>query len=933
VPTIVAAGSLRRQVRRTLENLASTMEIVREYAQADVVRAIAICAVLAGCGRPEVTPTPRVPTAAALGSAAQAVAIAPLPAGGLVMSGGPGGAAGSALVPGPRLADGVVPIAYDLTLELDPASATFTGHVSITVMTEPGTTQLWLHAVDLEILAAKLRIRGHEERVSLLAGGSEAQMRGFALPHPVGREAVKLVIDYTGRVSELNGATGKEEEGLFRERAGGRWYLYSQSESVFARKIVPCFDEPRWKPAWLVTMIVPPEQVALANAPMVAERMLSDGRREVRFAEIAALPSYLLAVAVGPFDVVDAGQLGRAHTPVRLAVLRGDGKRVLPALRELPKIVDALEGYLDAPLPLAKLDLVAVPRFFGAMENTGLITFDAAVLVGGHELVTVAAHELAHQWFGNSVTPAWWDHLWLSEAFATWLGERVAGALGVVRPPVLVHRARAQALWADEQLDVKPLVHPIATDEEIEPTFDAIAYEKGGAVLAAFDRFVGEPRFRAAVRAYVAAHARASVTSQAFVEALTAATSPAIGAALASNLVHAGTPVVELALRCGAAPAIVATVRDGVELPVCVRLPATTTALTTTRACFLAGRRTEHPLPAAAGCPAWVVGNDGGRGYYRTVWRDAALLAPLAMLSPEERLARGDDAALAMRYGELPIGAALSELTALAMTRDPYGELAALSIARAIDPLVADPARPAWTAWLAGRFADRLTPTALGPPRSPLDAMLRGQVVALAHAAIAPATLAAVRAAIARRPEGDDDAMLRIAVARDVEALFERIVGAALAAKTAEARGELLEDLGAFPPEYASRVVDVVLNKRFAAEQVWPALVRMLERGETATAAWRAIHDRLGKLLGALTSARVRDVIAATASLCDATARAEVAADFTARVAAVSGGSRTLDHALVAIDRCIARRVAIGDVARALAPTPAPQPPALTPRP
>jgi alanyl aminopeptidase len=903
------------------------MAIAAASAQARGVRAIAICAVLAGCGRPEATSAARGPGGAAPDTGPQAI-----PAG----RAGPSTPAGSAeSAPGPRLPDGVAPVSYDLTLELDPARETFTGHVAIAIaVAAPGTARLWLHAVDLEIASAKLADHGRMEDVALLEGGADSQMRGFALPHPVGGETITLVIDYTGRVSDLSGRTGKDEEGVFRERAGGRWYLYSQSESIFARKIVPCFDEPRWKPAWRVTAIVPRDQVALANAPMIAERALPGGRREVRFAEIAALPSYLLAVAVGPFDIVEAGKLGRAHTPVRLAVLAGDARRVALARRELPRIIDALESYLDAPLPLGKLDLVAVPRFFGAMENAGLITFETTVLVGGRDLVTVIAHELAHQWFGNSVTPAWWEHLWLSEAFATWLGERVTASLGARPPPVLAHRSRAEALSADDQIDARPLVHPIATSGEIEPAFDAIAYEKGAAVLATFERFAGSSTFQAAVRAYLAAHAGTSVTSQAFLDALAAATDPATGAALASNLVHAGTPVVELALRCGAQPAIVASARDGVTVPVCVRFPVAATAATeASHVCFLAGAHVEQPLPAAAGCPAWVVGNDGGRGYYRTVWRGVAPAAPLARLSPDERLARGDDAALAVRRGELALADALVELTALAMTRDPYGELAALSIARAIDPLVPDSTRPAWAAWLAGRFADRLTSAALSAPRSVIDYVVRGQVVELSLGAIDRSTLAAVRAALPGRSDGGNAAMLRIAAARDAGALFDRVVEAAATARTEDARGELIDDLGAFPAGYAPRVVDVLLDPRFAAALVWPALAEMLERGDTRTAAWHAIHERVARLVGALAGARARDVIAATGSLCDATARAEVAADFTPRLAAIGDGKRVLGRALAAIDRCIARRAAAGDVANALAARPVPAAGALTPRP
>jgi alanyl aminopeptidase len=215
------------------------------------------------------------------------------------------------------------------------------------------------------------------------------------------------------------------------------------------------------------------------------------------------------------------------------------------------------------------------------------------------------------------VTPAWWDDLWLAEAFATWLAGRTAASL---RPPFLpgiAHGDRARALDADHQVDAQPIAHPITKLDDIEPAFDDITYLKGAAVLAMFERFAGASAFQSAIRRYLARHAGTSVSSQAFIDALAAATTPAVGAALASNVVHAGLPVVELELRCGAGAAIVASARDAVTTPVCVRYPV---SAGTERACFLAEPHGALALPAAAGCPAWVVGNDSGSGYYRTVW-------------------------------------------------------------------------------------------------------------------------------------------------------------------------------------------------------------------------------------------------------------------------------------------------------------------------
>ncbi|HET9623457.1 MAG TPA: M1 family aminopeptidase, partial [Kofleriaceae bacterium] len=827
--------------------------------------------------------------------------------------------------PGPRLDDRAAPVAYDVTLEIDPARATFTGHVAITIDVAAATPVIWLHAVELELARAALG----GEPATILDGG--AQLRGFALGHPVAAGRTTLTIDYTGKVSDLSRRSGKDEEGLFRERAAGAWYVYSQAESVFARKIVPCFDEPRWKPRWKLTAIVPAGVRALGNGAVVDDREHAprDGRREVRFAEVAKLPSYLFAVAVGPFDVVELGKLGRAGVAVRLAVARGDGRRTQAAQREVPRVVDAIERYLDAPLPLAKLDLVAVPQFFGAMENPGLIPYDQAILVGGHDLVLVTAHELAHQWFGNTVTPAWWDDLWLSEALASWLGERITRALGAAPPPVIAHHARAEALAADDLPGAPAVIHPIASSEEVEPSFDAIAYAKGSAVITMFERFVnrdarGEPLaepardpFRAALTAYLAAHAGTSVTSRALLEPLARAASPAVSDALAANLRHAGTPVVELGVRCTGAPAITAAARDGVTVPVCVRFAAGPGA---GRMCFLAGARADHALPAGAACPAWLVGNDGGTGYYRTAWRGREPAPATAQLTPEERLVRGDDLALAVGHGELPLADALAELTALAQTRDSYQQLAALAIAQAIDPWIDDAARPAWAAWLAARFADRLTRAALEASGTQVDDAVRTALLALTRGALAPAVVAGLRATLDRGADPGFDPVLRFDLARDPSAVLDRVLAGA-AADHGELRADLLEVLGAFPGKLAPRVVDAVLDPRFAPAQVWPALAAMLARGESRTAAWRAFHARGGELRRAL-AGELPTVIAATASLCDAGARAEVAAEFAAdrlTERARPASARALERALAAIDRCIARRAAVGDVARALA--------------
>ncbi|HEY0193198.1 MAG TPA: M1 family metallopeptidase, partial [Kofleriaceae bacterium] len=812
---------------------------------------------------------------------------------------------------GPRLGDEAAPVSYDLTLELDPDRADFSGHVVIAIDVAAPTQILWLHAVELEITRATVG----DAPVAVVDGPAGTGLRGFRL-RSAATGRVSLAIDYTGHVRDMSSASGKAEEGLFRERAGGRWYLYSQAESVFARKIVPCFDEPRWKPSWRLTVIVPRGQVALANAPEAGARALPGGRRQLRFAEAARLPSYLFAVAVGPFALIDAGRVGRNHLPVRLAVQPADARKVGAVAGELARIVDALEAYVDAPLPLAKLDLVAVPRFFGAMENPGLVTFARPVLVGGRDRVMIVAHELAHQWFGDAVTPRWWEDLWLSEGFATWLGQRIASELGAGWPVLDQHDARAAALAEDDRLAARPIVHPVETSDEVEPMFDALGYEKASAVLGSFAQLAGRDVFRAAIRAYVAANTGRTVTSQAFLDAFAAATRPELAAALAADLRHAGTPAVELALRCTGAPALVASAREGLAVPVCVRFPARPGARDRTRMCVLAGAHTEQALPAGAGCPAWLAGNDGGQGYYRVIARAPA--APIAELSAAERLARGDDDALALVHGDLGLPAALAELAALARTHDRHAELAALTLARAIDGLLADPDRPAWTAWLAAQFGHRLTAEALADPARPVGAAVRDAIVELARGAVPAEALRRAGVALARHALADLSLILWVDTS-DADELYRRVVKAAGEARQADEQRAVLESLGAFPGRYAPRLVDALLGKQLAAGPVWIALAAMLGRGEARMAAWRAIHDRLAPILRALAPAELPGAIAALGALCDAGARAQLAAELPPLLAPGSASAAPLREALAAIDRCVTRRAALGDVAQALA--------------
>jgi alanyl aminopeptidase len=329
-----------------------------------------------------------------------------------------------------RLPAGVTPTAYRLALAVDPAADHFTGEVEIELAIAAPTRVIWLHAAALTIASASIVAGGATQPATIVDDAAHERI-GVVVPTPLAAGPATVTLAYRGEV------TDDDAVGVFRQEVEGRTYLFTQFQANYARRAAPCFDEPGWKTPWLVEVTAPAGLVVLGNTAAVRTELV-DGRQVVGFAPTAPLPSYLVALAVGPFELVDVGPVGQAAVPTRIATPVGRAAEAAAAARFTPRAVAALEAYLGRPLPLTKLDLVAAPTLFGAMEHPGLVTFAAEILLedparpsfaGRRQLRQTVAHELAHQWFGNLVTPAWWDDLWLSEALASWLGERTARAV------------------------------------------------------------------------------------------------------------------------------------------------------------------------------------------------------------------------------------------------------------------------------------------------------------------------------------------------------------------------------------------------------------------------------------------------------------------------------------------------------------------------
>jgi puromycin-sensitive aminopeptidase len=302
----------------------------------------------------------------------------------------------------------------------------------------------------------------------------------------------------------------------------------TQFESLDARRAFPCWDEPSQKAVFGITMVVPNELMAFSNMPEKSCKSLlidnsstsepkSNVYKEITFLDTPIMSTYLVAFCVGEFDYVqdqtNHGVLVRVYTPP------GKSQSGLFALDCAIKALDAYDDFFSYPYPLPKLDMVAIPEFaMGAMENWGLVTYREVDLLidpttasnaQKQRVCTVVTHELAHQWFGNLVTMAWWDDLWLNEGFASWAENWAANEIfpewTMWDQFTTGHLSAAMRL--DSLKSSHPIQVPICHAEEVEEVFDAISYCKGGSVVRMIKAVLGMKAFQEGLSSYMKEYA------------------------------------------------------------------------------------------------------------------------------------------------------------------------------------------------------------------------------------------------------------------------------------------------------------------------------------------------------------------------------------------------------------------------------------------
>ena len=556
-------------------------------------------------------------------------------------------------------------------MRIEPGRDRFDGEVQIDIDVRRPVPAIVLNAAELTFKSVKLAGAGGE---SALTPAFDSQQETVTLSPPQGPIAAgkyRLAISYSGPIAA-------HFQGLYRiaykQSEGGKLVektmLATHMEPASARRLFPGWDEPVYRAAFDIAVVTGPSLTAVSNMPQAGTKPLPGGRTEVTFATSVPMATYLVALFVGEMDVLEDSVDG---IRLRLYTAKGKGGRARYAMESTKQIVRYYNEYFGERYPLEKLDQIALPGGAGgAMENWGAIAYNEARILYDprrdaarqrQSAYGIIAHEIAHQWFGNLVTMAWWDNLWLNEGFASWMAEKTTDRFNPVwRMRLRYALYKEWALGEDARRTTHPIQTPVDSDIRAMDVFDSISYGKGAAVLRMTEAYLGDEVFREGIRRYVGAHRFSSATTADLWHHLSEASGRDVGRLVSSWTEQPGYPVVKVSEDCDKGQAVVVLAQERFSL----NDPGAQAQVWNVPV-IVANRGGERravllePGPQRVrfgGCGP-VVANAGDSGYYRVQYDEAMfrrLTAELNALTTLDRLRLLSDTFALVQAGRADVG-------------------------------------------------------------------------------------------------------------------------------------------------------------------------------------------------------------------------------------------------------------------------------------
>lgn len=447
----------------------------------------------------------------------------------------------------------VVPRHYVLRLQPDFEKFTTHGTLMIDVEVHKAVKEIVLNAVDIDVTKANLHGRAEMALEPSLDAGK--QLLRLKLPKSIRAGMYQIELEFNGKI-------GEAAQGFFYVKyptpSGKKTMLATQMEPTDARRMFPCWDEPVFRATFDLTVVLPENKTAISNMPIEHENKIPGGLRQIQFGRTPAMASYLVLLVAGEFS-----ELKDEVDGVKIRVITTEGKQEQGryALDATKKLLAYYNDYFGIKYPLPKLDQIAVPGGFGgAMENWGAITYNESILLFDpkssseqtkREIFVTVAHEMAHQWFGDLVTTAWWDNLWLNEGFASWMETKATDHFNPDWNMWLVASSdKSGVMSGDARRPTHPIQQPVRNESEANDAFDGITYSKGAAFLRMLEDYLGQAEFRQGVHNYLAAHRYSNTTTADLWNALEQVSGKSVHDLAAGWTEQSGVPVLKIETDC-----------------------------------------------------------------------------------------------------------------------------------------------------------------------------------------------------------------------------------------------------------------------------------------------------------------------------------------------------------------------------------------------
>ena len=827
-----------------------------------------------------------------------------------------------------RLPDNVVPSHYDIAVTPNLPAATFAGTERIAVTLKKPSSTVVLNAAEIEF-----------DKVTIKSGGAVQDARVSLDP---AKEQATLTVDraLAAGVAEINieyrGSLNDQLRGLYLSKANNRRYAVTQLEATDARRMFPSFDEPAYKATFTVTATIDQGDHAISNGAVISDTPgPGTGKHTVKFDTTPKMSTYLVALAVGDFECQSGAADG---TPIRICSTPDKKGQTGFALEAAEAILRYYNKYYAVKYPFKKLDVVAVPDFAaGAMENTAAIFYRETLLLADPKTMSrdaakqigiVLAHEMAHQWFGDLVTMGWWDDIWLNEGFANWMETK---PLKAWKPEWHLELGEVQSNQGAMRLDSLKTTRPIRaeawTPAEIGELFDAIAYQKGAAVLRMVETWVGEDAFRVGVNAYIDRFKYGNARAEDFWGTLTKTTGKPVDRVMSGFVDRPGVPLVDPAVTCGSGGGSVSVSQRADSRTSTTAAASGTSAPWTFPVCFKTSSQASSctvldTVPASVrvdSCPTWVMANAGARGYYRVVYSPEmirSLARAVDALSPTERIALAADEWALVRDGRHDIGTFMDLAAGFQNERTPEVLDTLLASLGTVGRVVTtDASRPKYRAWVASLLKPAMdevgwTPRA-GENEPPRDLLIS----ALGHTARDPETIQTARRMVLAHLDSSNNnevdstllnALVGVAAIGGDASLYDRYLTRSKQARDPEEHYRYLYALADFSdPALVRRTMDYILGPDVRNQDTGVFLAHLLGNPDARPLAWELVQTRWSDLQTKTGQAFSGPfVISSLGQFCDTKTRSEIEKFFTTHK--VPEAERTLQQALERISDCAA---------------------------